>query len=131
MENPTGAQQVAWIVDCNNFPTHMMGPSHIKMARDLIGVLSDHFPERLGALYIVRAPWLFRSFYAIVKPLLSAATAAKVKMLSSVSDLQEFFDAENLETEFGGSDEYDYEHPKEVARMKELEELWLKFSGLL
>jgi hypothetical protein len=101
-----------------------MGPSHIKMAKDLIGVLNEHFPERLGALFVIRAPWIFRSFYAIIKPLVSANTQSKIKMFSKVSELHEFVDPEHLEEEYGGTHDFDYDHDVEVPKMKEIEDYW-------
>jgi len=61
MDKSKGVEQAVWLVDCADFPAYFLGPSHVSMAMSLIQILSNHYPERLGALYIVNAPWIFHS----------------------------------------------------------------------
>jgi hypothetical protein len=43
----------------------------------------DRFPEHLGALYVINAPFIFRSIWACVKPLLDERTVKKVHVLGT------------------------------------------------
>lgn len=65
----------------------------------------DYYPEHLGALYIINAPFIFRTIWAFVKPLLDEGTAVKVQVLGT--DYREVLlaaiPAENLLTRFGGT----------------------------
>lgn len=69
------------------------------------GVLQNYYPERLGKLYVINAPWGFSSAFAIVKRFLDPVTVAKIHILGSgyVSELLGQIPAENLPKAFGGS----------------------------
>lgn len=68
------------------------------------GICQDYYPERLGKMYIINAPWGFSSVFAIVKRLLDPVTVAKIHVLGSgyQKELLAQIPAENLPTEFGG-----------------------------
>ena len=69
------------------------------------GILQNYYPERLGKLYVINAPWGFSSVFAIVKRFLDPVTVAKIHVLGSgyVSELLAQIPAENLPKAFGGT----------------------------
>ena len=53
---------------------------HLRKVHTLVHTLQDHYPERLQAALLMRAPFIFSSFWALVKPVIDPVTAAKVTL---------------------------------------------------
>jgi hypothetical protein len=68
-------------------------------------ISQNHYPERLGKLYVINAPWGFAGVFAVVKRFLDPVTVAKIHILGSgyEKDLLAQIPAENLPKEFGGT----------------------------
>jgi len=66
---------------------------------------AEHYPERMGSLFIVNPPWIFPALYAIVKAFLDPVTKAKIHVLSGDprAVLLEHIDADQLPIEYGGA----------------------------
>lgn len=69
------------------------------------GISQNYYPERLGKLYVINAPWGFSGVFSVVKRFLDPVTVAKIHILGSTyqKELLEQIPAENLPKEFGGS----------------------------
>lgn len=67
-------------------------------------ISQNYYPERMGKLYIINAPWGFSSVFAVVKRFLDPVTVAKIHILGGnyQKDLLAQIPAENLPSEFGG-----------------------------
>lgn len=65
----------------------------------------NHYPERLGRLYLINAPWGFSSVFSMIKSFLDPVTVEKIHVLGSgyQSELLAQVPAENLPKQFGGS----------------------------
>jgi hypothetical protein len=68
-----------------------------------IKICGDHFPETMGATFIINAPWYFRTIWVIIRSFIDARTAKKVFVSSNTSDLSKLIDPEMLPLEYGGS----------------------------
>jgi len=68
-------------------------------------ISQNYYPERLGKLYLINAPWGFSGVFAIVKRFLDPVTVAKIHVLGSgyQKELLGQVPKENLPKEFGGS----------------------------
>ncbi|KAL5353996.1 cytosolic factor, phosphatidylinositol/phosphatidylcholine transfer protein [Pseudogymnoascus australis] len=64
----------------------------------------NHYPERLGRLYLINAPWGFSSVFGMIKSFLDPVTVEKIHVLGSgyQSELLAQVPAENLPKQFGG-----------------------------
>ncbi|KAL5614974.1 hypothetical protein BROUX41_005041 [Berkeleyomyces rouxiae] len=64
----------------------------------------NYYPERLGRLYLINAPWGFSTVWAVVKRWLDPVTVQKIHILGSgyQKELLEQVPAENLPEKFGG-----------------------------
>ena len=64
-----------------------------------------NYPERLKHIFIVRAPWIFASLYALVRPLLNETTANKVMILGDdfEATLLKYIPKETLPADLGGT----------------------------
>lgn len=64
----------------------------------------NYYPERLGRLYLINAPWGFSTVWSAIKAFIDPVTAKKIHILGSgyQSELLSQVPAENLPVEFGG-----------------------------
>jgi CRAL/TRIO domain len=65
----------------------------------------NYYPERLGRLYLINAPWGFASVFSVVKSFLDPVTVQKIHVLGAnyQKELLEQVPAENLPIIFGGT----------------------------
>ncbi|KAL4958209.1 putative phosphatidylinositol transporter [Aspergillus filifer] len=68
-------------------------------------VSQNYYPERLGKMYLINAPWGFSGVWNIVKGYLDPVTVEKIHVLGSgyQSELLKQVPAENLPKAYGGS----------------------------
>ena len=73
--------------------------------RQASGISQNYYPERLGKLYVINAPWGFSTVFSVVKGFLDPVTVNKIHVLGATyeRELLEQVPAENLPTEFGGT----------------------------
>lgn len=69
------------------------------------GISQNYYPERLGKLYLINAPWGFSTVFAGVKRFLDPVTVAKIHILGGnyQKELLAQIPQENLPSEFGGT----------------------------
>lgn len=67
-------------------------------------ISQNYYPERLGKLYLINAPWGFSSVFSVVKGFLDPVTVQKIHVLGSgyQSELLAQVPKENLPKLFGG-----------------------------
>lgn len=68
-------------------------------------ISQNYYPERMGKLYIINAPWGFSGVFSFVKKFLDPVTVSKIHVLGSgyEKELLSQVPKENLPREFGGS----------------------------
>ena len=73
--------------------------------KDASGISQNYYPERLGKLYIVNAPWGFSTVFSIVKGFLDPVTIQKIHVLGTgyQKELLEQVPKENLPRVLGGT----------------------------
>ncbi|GAX78312.1 hypothetical protein CEUSTIGMA_g5754.t1 [Chlamydomonas eustigma] len=59
----------------------------------------DYYPESLGIMFIINTPFIFKTIWAFVNPMLEERTRKKIDYLSTVAEV---IPVENLPTIFGG-----------------------------
>ena len=69
------------------------------------GISQNYYPERLGKMYLINAPWGFAGVFSVVKRFLDPVTVAKIHVLggSYQKELLAQIPKESLPTQFGGS----------------------------
>jgi hypothetical protein len=65
----------------------------------------DYYPEILGQLWILNAPWVFKTLWSFIKVFLSETTLDKVKICGAgyEKELHEAISPENLPECYGGT----------------------------
>lgn len=68
-------------------------------------ISQNYYPERLGKLYLINAPWGFSSVFGIIKGFLDPVTVQKIYVLGSGyhAELEKQVAKENLPKIFGGT----------------------------
>jgi len=68
-------------------------------------ISQDYYPERLGKLYIINAPWGFSTVFSVVKGFLDPVTVEKIHVLGTdyKKAVLSQVPAENLPVEYGGT----------------------------
>lgn len=68
------------------------------------GISQNYYPERLGKLYIINAPWGFSTVWGLIKGWLDPVTVQKINILGSgfEKELLKQVPSENLPKQFGG-----------------------------
>ncbi|MED6146685.1 hypothetical protein PIB30_036761 [Stylosanthes scabra] len=110
---PPGQEQMAWLIDFTGWSLTNSVP--VKLARDTINTLQNHYPERLAIAFLYNPPRVFEAFWKIVKYFLDTKTFEKVKFVypknkDSVEIMKSYFDDENLPKELGGKSTMTYNH---------------------
>ncbi|KAF2096760.1 putative phosphatidylinositol transporter [Rhizodiscina lignyota] len=84
-------------------------PSVYGYLQQASAISQNYYPERLGKLYIINAPWGFAGVFSVVKRFLDPVTVAKIHVLGSgyEKELLTQVPKENLPKQFGGDCECD------------------------
>jgi hypothetical protein len=94
------------IMDLSGLSMSIWSSQTRHMLQRLIGVLSDHYPETMGVLFIVNAPVFFAGIWAFAKLFLDPGTVQKISILSSnyKAELDKVIDPSALPPFLGGTD---------------------------
>lgn len=92
------------IMDLKGVGVSMLG-SVYSYLQSASGISQNYYPERLGKLYVINAPWGFSGAFSVVKKFLDPVTVAKIHVLGSgyQKELLAQVPKENLPKQFGGS----------------------------
>ncbi|PPQ78031.1 hypothetical protein CVT25_015575 [Psilocybe cyanescens] len=101
---PPGQESLVIIVDYKS-TTLRTNPS-ISVARKVLNILQQHYVETLGRAIVVNLPFLLNFFYKGISPFLDPVTQDKMRFNP---DLFELIPASQLDADFGGEYEYEFE----------------------
>lgn len=81
----------------------------------LVKTVEAYYPESLTRIYVHGAPWFFKPIWIILRPLLDPIVRDKVRLTSSVEELEDHIPWTHLpkNSMFGGM-EWDYVYPGEL-----------------
>ncbi|CAA7035782.1 unnamed protein product [Microthlaspi erraticum] len=130
---PKGQEQMVWLVDFTGWSMAASVP--LKTTREIVYILQNHYPERLGMAFLYNPPRLFQAGYRAIKYFLDPKTAHKVNFVypkDKKSDelMSSYFDIENLPKEFGGEATLEYDHEDFSRQMFEDDVKTAKLWGL-
>jgi hypothetical protein len=76
-----------------------------KVVQQVSSVAQNYYPETLGKMFIINAPFLFKGIWSMIKPMLDENTVSKISVLGSnyEADLLEVIDKNNLPSSYGGT----------------------------
>jgi hypothetical protein len=111
-----------------NFASKAKNPS-MGVARAVLNILQDHYPERMGVALIINVPFLVNAFFRLIMPFVDPVTREKVKFNPKVIE-DGFVAKESLMEEWwGGDNDFEYVHekffPALVKMTSERNERWM------
>ncbi|XP_020572226.1 random slug protein 5-like [Phalaenopsis equestris] len=129
---PEGQEQMVWLIDFGGWSLSNSVP--IRMARETINVLQNHYPERLAVAFLYNPPRIFETFWKVVKYLMDPTTFQKVKFVypknkESIELMHKHFDENILPREFGGKSDAHYDHQEFSILMAKDDLKSLRFWG--
>jgi hypothetical protein len=80
MAEDAGHETFFAIADLEGFSMANFSLSQMKLA---IGILQNHYPERLGMIFVINAPFVFTAAWRLIQPLLDERTRNKIDILGS------------------------------------------------
>ena len=116
MDPARGVESWVFIMDFSGHSLSTSAP--MSLARQILDIISTSYPERLGLSVMVDTPFFFSLFWGAISPFVPPVTKAKVKFCSSPrngykldpSFSNNFDDLDDLESDFGGTKTYEYDH---------------------
>ncbi|RPA79185.1 CRAL/TRIO domain-containing protein [Ascobolus immersus RN42] len=110
---PPGQETLALLID---FASGGKAPG-MSIAKEVLSILQNHYPERLGKALVNNVPWLVNTFFKLIMPFVDAHTRSKVGFNC---DVREFVPLDQLEKRLGGNVDFKYEHSIYWTHLHEL-----------
>ncbi|KAI7861616.1 CRAL-TRIO domain-containing protein [Spinellus fusiger] len=112
---PKGVEKIIILIDFKDAAA-AHNPS-LATSKKFLDILGSHYPERLGAAFIIKSPWFFHASFKLVAPFIDPVTKAKIKFVrdsdkpkeegsntnSDLVDLVDYISADQLECPYGGN----------------------------
>ena len=91
---------------------------HPGVAKLILKAIIGHFPLKIRGIYILNAPFFFKSLFAVISLVLPKKLKQRMHYVDSVEDMYEVIDQELLLVEHGGKSEFDTDAwvAKQIAR---------------
>ena len=80
MDHDHGVETFVWLIDFHGFSSRDLNP---RMATSCLKIFSRNYPERMGRIVMVEAPWLFNAMFEFLKTVVDPVTVAKVSTCDS------------------------------------------------
>lgn len=92
------------IIDLSGFGMHLWTKKTMGLLKRLLSIMQDYYPESMGKLLLINAPFIFTAVYAVIKGWLDERTTKKISILGSsyMSTLSELVDDDQIPDFLGG-----------------------------
>lgn len=101
-----GQDQLALLIDFKGNSTKLPG---LSIGREVLNILQNHYPERLGKALLTNIPRLGWIFLKLIHPFIDPLTREKLVFSEPFPN---YVPSEQLDKEFGGACDFQYEHDK-------------------
>lgn len=118
---PSGQDSLALLIDFKASPVGTEGGKipPVGTGRQVLHILQTHYPERLGKALLTNIPWLGWTFLKIIHPFIDPLTREK---LVFDQPFPEYVPIEQLDKDFGGDLNFEYDHEKYWPEMIKIAE---------
>lgn len=104
------------LIDFDQYSKGTGGGRSIKIAMEVLNVLTNHYPERLGYAIMLNTPWTFSVFWKVIYPFLDDVTRKKIHFIKKNEEILNFIPKDQLEIDYGGDAVKNYSFEKEFQR---------------
>jgi len=104
---PAGVEKLDLLIDFKD-ANKISGIGEMKISKEILDIMQDHYPERLAHSFICNTPWVFNVFWKMISPFVNANTKRKVLLVKNLGELQQYIDVDALEVDYGGKNEFKY-----------------------
>ncbi|CEJ80451.1 Putative PDR16 protein [[Torrubiella] hemipterigena] len=105
---PAGVEMLSLMINFKPSKHRQNTSVPISMAREVLHILQNHYPERLGKALIINVPWIVWGFFKIITPFIDPVTREKLKFNE---DMRQYVPAEQLwSLDWNGDMDFDYDH---------------------
>ncbi|MCJ1453168.1 hypothetical protein MMC28_003514 [Mycoblastus sanguinarius] len=102
---PAGQETLSLLV---NFKESRKGQNaSAGQGRQVLNILQNHYPERLGTACVKNVPWIIWGFFKLINPFIDPLTREKLKF---DEDLRKIVPPEQLIKAYDGDVEFEYDH---------------------
>jgi hypothetical protein len=103
--HPPGQESLALLIDFRN--TSSGGTPGLGIAKKVLDILQNHYPERLGRALLTHLPWYVSMFLKAINPFIDPVTKEKIKYNEPLTD---HVPAAQLMKASGGEIDFKYDH---------------------
>lgn len=103
--HPPGQESLALLIDFRN--TSSGGTPGLGIAKQVLDILQNHYPERLGRALLTHLPWYVSMFLKAINPFIDPVTKEKIKYNEPLTD---HVPKEQLMKASGGEIDFKYDH---------------------
>jgi hypothetical protein len=103
--HPPGQESLALLIDFRN--TSSGGTPGLGIAKQVLDILQNHYPERLGRALLTHLPWYVSMFLKAINPFIDPVTKEKIKYNEPLTD---HVPAAQLMKASGGDIDFKYDH---------------------
>ncbi|KAF1938966.1 CRAL/TRIO domain-containing protein [Clathrospora elynae] len=103
--HPPGQESLALLIDFRN--TGAGGTPSLGVAKQVLDILQNHYPERLGRALLTHLPWYVNAFLKVVYPFIDPVTKSKIKLNEP---LPNHVPVSQLMKVSGGDVDFKYDH---------------------
>lgn len=103
--HPPGQESLALLIDFRN--TSSGGTPGLGIAKQVLDILQNHYPERLGRALLTHLPWYVSIFLKAINPFIDPVTKEKIKYNEPLTD---HVPAAQLMKASGGEIDFKYDH---------------------
>jgi len=65
MDKRTGVEKICWVMDFSDYGKRAKSPDGRQVATNSLNILQNQYPERLGTILVMNAPWYFSLLYTV------------------------------------------------------------------
>ncbi|ODA79170.1 hypothetical protein RJ55_04762 [Drechmeria coniospora] len=105
---PSGVETLSLMINFKPSKKRQNTSVPISTAREVLHILQNHYPERLGKALIINVPWIVWGFFKIITPFIDPVTRDKLKFNE---DMKQYVPPEQLwSADWGGEMDFEYDH---------------------
>ncbi|KAF5027394.1 hypothetical protein F66182_471 [Fusarium sp. NRRL 66182] len=115
---PAGVEMMSLMINFKPSKERKNTSVPVSMAREVLQILQNHYPERLGKALIINVPWIVWGFFKIITPFIDPVTREKLKFNE---DMKQYVPPEQLwSLDWGGDLDFEYDHATYWPALTEL-----------